>query len=337
MACLYIDRKGVTLTIANKALVVNDQYGKVTSVPLGLLDRICIKGDIMLSASVLGGLGEQDIAVLVLRGLTYKPTMLLPSIRQDAKRRVLQATLGSHKSFCLSFSKGIIQKKLEMQYATILSYKDDLATIDYGLGMTIEEHQKILIQIADSASSAVLLGIEGNAARQYFKLIAQILPASLNFNGRNRRPPKDPFNVVLSLGYTLLHHEWVRHIYLMGLDPFIGFYHTVFFGRESLASDLLEPIRPIYDAWAIGLFKSGILRVEDFTMNGVACKMGKAGRLRFYEAYEEWLAEQQCSFYKIKQWLFSAIREEAAINTKQSIFEESDNVFSQDSLKMIKV
>lgn len=93
-------------------------------------------------------------------------------------------------------------------------------------------------------------------------------------------------NVVLSLGYTMLHFELVRQIYLAGLDPFVGFYHGVAHGRESLASDLLEPMRPIYDEWALALLADGVLRPEDFSMRGEGCQMGKAGRLRFYGAFE---------------------------------------------------
>lgn len=335
MTCLYIDRKGVTLTTANKSLVVNDTHGKVTSVPLGLLERICIKGDLMLSASVLGNLGEHDISVLVLRGLQHKPTMLLPSIRQDAKRRIIQTTLANNQSFCVQFAKLMVQKKLESQYSLILNHRDSLRLIDSRMAEVTQNYQMLFQQIVNAPNSAFLLGIEGNAANQYFQMIARILPDSLKFTGRNRRPPKDPFNVVLSLGYTLLHSEWIRHIYLMGLDPFIGFYHTVHFGRESLASDLLEPMRAIYDDWAIELFKSGTLRVEDFTMEGEACKMGKAGRLRFYEAYEKWLADRQSYFHQIKQSLFTTIN--GNTDVWQPIFNREENIFANDSLIITKV
>lgn len=141
-------------------------------------------------------------------------------------------------------------------------------------------------QVEDVPDGAVLRGLEGVAAAHYFAALAKVLPDSLGFRGRNRRPPRDAFNVVLSLGYTLLHFELVRQIYLTGLDPFVGFYHEPAHGRESLASDLLEPLRPLYDEWAVDLFAEGVMRPEDFSMRGEACMMGKAGRLRFYAAFE---------------------------------------------------
>lgn len=330
MGCLYIDRKNVTLKIASKALVIHDDVHKITSVPLGLIDRICIKGDIMLSASVLGHCGENDIAVLVLRGLQHKPTMLLPSIRQDARRRLIQNTLANDPKFCLDFAKVLMQKKLEGQYQLVMNQWHEMPLSQNAQALYTEQYNALIKQVERASNAAFLLGIEGSAAVAYFKMLAYLLPSSLQFSGRNRRPPKDPFNVVLSLGYTLLHYEWVRQIYLMGLDPYIGFYHTVHFGRESLASDLLEPMRPIYDQWALTLFQNDILRVEDFTQADGACQMGKAGRLRFYEAFEQWLKGQNAYFEEIKRALFATIN--GTPDLWMPIFNSEDEIFAESSL-----
>lgn len=121
----------------------------------------------------------------------------------------------------------------------------------------------VAAQIGRAADLAALRGLEG-AAAAHFGGWGKILPDSWGFSGRNRRPPRDAVNVVLSLGYTMLHFELVRQIYLAGLDPFVGFYHGVAHGRESLASDLLEPMRPIYDEWALALLADGVLRPDFF-------------------------------------------------------------------------
>jgi len=110
---------------------------------------------------------------------------------------------------------------------------------------------------------------------------------SLKFTGRNRRPPRDPLNAVLSLGYTLLRADIVLALYGAGLDPYIGFFHGLSFGRESLAVDLIEPLRPSLDRFAVELFSSGQLRPENFAISQQGCMLGKAGRTRFYPLYEE--------------------------------------------------
>jgi hypothetical protein len=127
-------------------------------------------------------------------------------------------------------------------------------------------------------STASLRGLEEAGAAAYFEGFADLLPDRLKFSGRNRRPPRDPVNAMLSLGYTLLHAEAVLALYGAGLDPFIGFYHGLDFGRESLACDLVEPLRVEVDQHALMLFRSEKLRPEDFSTTESGCLLGKAGR-----------------------------------------------------------
>jgi CRISPR-associated protein Cas1 len=96
---------------------------------------------------------------------------------------------------------------------------------------------------------------------------------------------------VLSLGYTLLHSEAVLALYGAGLDPFIGFYHQLDFGRESLACDLVEPIRVEVDSFALQLFRKETLRPELFSTSESGCFMSKSGRAVFYGEWES-LAER---------------------------------------------
>jgi CRISPR-associated protein Cas1 len=133
-------------------------------------------------------------------------------------------------------------------------------------------------------------GLEGAAARAYFQGLAALFPPGLGFAGRNRRPPRDPVNACLSLAYTLLHFDAVRAAHIAGLDPLLGFYHRPAFGRESLASDLIEPLRPQADAWVWQLFRQRKLRAEHFGHDGNACLLGKAGREVFYQDYETFAA-----------------------------------------------
>lgn len=93
-------------------------------------------------------------------------------------------------------------------------------------------------------------------------------------------------NACLSLGYTLIHFEAVRACHGAGLDPAIGLFHRPAFGRESLACDLIEPLRPRVDARVWELFRSRTLRAEDFSMDKGACVLHKSGRARFYAYWE---------------------------------------------------
>lgn len=339
MSCLYIDRRGLTLKIEGNVLVVMGQSTatkaverRLTTIPLSLVSRICIKGSTQLSASLLAKLGSLDISVLILQGLKQKPVMMLPSFRQDALRRQVQLCLSQDQEFCLDFAKELVFRKVDaqiqhLQQCVSASGRNQFLFKDLELkrGRLRKDLEKI-------GSIESLLGFEGAVANYYFRELMMFIPSSLVFKGRNKRPPKDPFNVVLSLGYTLLHYEWVRQIYMMGLDPYIGFYHRVSFGRESLASDLMEILRPLYDEWAIGCFKKGILRLEDFVIKEDRCEIRKAGRLRFYEAYEEFIRLNAAVMKAEKQWLFGSIQ--ASIPKVKSGIEIDNyqNIFDMSSL-----
>ena len=96
----------------------------------------------------------------------------------------------------------------------------------------------------------------------------------------------DPVNVCLSLGYTLLHAQAVQACTAAGLDPLLGFYHRPAIGRESLASDLMDPLRPAVDLWVWEQLRSRTLRDEHFSSDQGACLLGKAGRSIFYTQWE---------------------------------------------------
>lgn len=286
MATLFIDRKGLSLRVDGAALAFYDGEKRAGTVQLKVLERVCIRGDLQLSASVLGKLGEQGVGVLVLSGRKRAPVLLMPSLRVDARRRVVQLRLSADEDFCLQAARGWVAAKISAQAALLARLAARDAVRQARLAAEEQVLANVAAQIGRAADLAALRGLEGAAAAHYFGGWGKILPDSWGFSGRNRRPPRDAVNVVLSLGYTMLHFELVRQIYLAGLDPFVGFYHGVAHGRESLASDLLEPMRPIYDEWALALLADGVLRPEDFSMRGEGCQMGKAGRLRFYGAFE---------------------------------------------------
>jgi len=294
MSTLYIDRKNTRLAVSGNTLVFYENGERASTLPLNLIERICIKGDLTLSAADLGKLGAHGIGVLILSGREQQPTIFLPCARKDALRRLAQAHYSQDNTFCTRQAQTWITEKIQREQDLLR----ELQTRPHHGGHQIQEN---LEQLENSRlrlqkpinDLATLRGIEGSAAATTFAAIACVLPESLNFNKRNRNPPRDPFNVGLSLGYTLLHYAMVRHIHLTGLDPYIGYYHSIEHGRESLACDLIEAMRPLITAWTIEAFRNRTLRPEDFTMQGDACHMGKAARARYYPAIDAALKEWQ--------------------------------------------
>jgi CRISPR-associated protein Cas1 len=188
--------------------------------------------------------------------------------------------------FCLVAAQDWISRKLQRQIDWLLILRENNLMARYELTGACRLLEQQLERVRAAATLPSLRGLEGAAAAIYFDGLKAVVPESLRFKGRNRRPPRDPFNATLSLGYTLAHAEIAIALFGAGLDPYVGFYHQLDFGRESLASDLLEPIRPFVDRFALRLFKEETLRADNFSSTESGCLLGKAGRARFYAAWE---------------------------------------------------
>ena len=159
----------------------------------------------------------------------------------DASRRIAQFRMSQNPEFCLKISKQLMEKKLKGQIALLETILDGNFRHRFLVGHRQRFMKESLEKMAACADLASLRGLEGVAAREYFQALTEVLPKSLGFHGRNRRPPKDPFNAVLSLGYTLLQAEASIALYGAGLDPYVGFYHALEYGRESVPKWIDSP------------------------------------------------------------------------------------------------
>lgn len=290
MSSLYIDRKGTELKLSGEALVCYENNERIGTIPLAPIERIYLKGDVTLQASLLAKLGERNIGVICLSGRKNIPSLFLAQAHNDAERRLAQYGLANNEDFCLAFAKKLVMLKLLTQKNWLWQASNARMDKKILLVPKAEELEMLIRKIDEQTNLAALRGIEGRAASAYFSALSIYLPPSLKFDGRNRRPPRDPFNAVLSLTYTLLHSEAVLAAHGAGFDPFIGFYHALDYGRESLACDLIEPLRPLVDNWLLGCFRKEILRVEHFSTTQDGCFLGKAGRVHFYQEYEKQVA-----------------------------------------------
>ncbi|MDR1828343.1 MAG: CRISPR-associated endonuclease Cas1 [Methylobacteriaceae bacterium] len=287
MTSLYVDRRGVELRMDGGAIAFYENDERIGTVPVAPLERIFLRGDVLLHSGLLGRLGENGVGVVVLSGRKGIPTMLLAKPHNDAARRVAQYRLSQDGTFCLAIARSLVAGKMDGAERHLRDLSERKHAAKMTLQRNCETLKGLMSHIERQESLEALRGLEGRAAAVYFEGLAAFLPPHLGFVKRNRRPPRDPFNAVLSLGYTLLHADVVLAVYGAGLDPYIGFLHGLHFGRESLASDLIEPLRPYFDRFAVKLFTDGHLRAENFTVTSDGCFLGKAGRARFYQLYED--------------------------------------------------
>jgi CRISPR-associated protein Cas1 len=132
-----------------------------------------------------------------------------------------------------------------------------------------------------------LQGQEGAATAAYFGCFRTLLKQPELFNGRTRRPPRDPVNVLLSYGYTILLNQVSSAICTVGLDPYVGYLHSTQYGKPALALDLMEEFRPlIVDSVVLSIFNNGVLGEGDFAQEFGGWRLSDAGRRAFLTRLE---------------------------------------------------
>jgi CRISPR-associated protein Cas1 len=205
----------------------------------------------------------------------------LPASGVDARRG--QYRLFEMPGVRLQLAREVIRAKIHNQRVMLMRNGD-----------VPDRVTSLMASFRDSTESArdltALLGVEGSAAALYFEQFESMLKQrddwKFDWRGRNRRPPRDPVNALLSLGYSMLAKELTGVCYSVGLDPFLGFMHQPRYGRPALALDLMEEFRPlIADSVAISLINRGELGPEDFIKSANGMFLTDKGRRPFWEGW----------------------------------------------------
>lgn len=270
----YIGLRGGEITVKLDGEIISKH-------PIHQLHAVYLYGAIQTSAQCLQALMENSIPVSWFSpaGRFLGMAGGLPSSGIDA--RMGQYRLWSMPAKRLSIAAEIIRSKIHNQRVILM--RNGKAN-----GDTLAKLADCRDACMRQTSLASLRGIEGEAAALYFSAFGTMLKPDIpfDFNGRNRRPPKDAVNALLSLGYSVLSKELTGIAYSVGLDPFLGFFHSPRYGRPALALDMMEEFRPlITDSVVITLLNRGEITPGDFddTTRGVLLK--DSGRRQFWRAW----------------------------------------------------
>ena len=315
MSTLYIDRQGSQLTVQTGVLHITTPSGEADRrLPLKYLDRVVLRTDTQLSSKVLCALADSGVNLIALGGRGgQKIAQITGTPHNDARRRWQQVLTLSQPQACAQLAHGIIHSKVKRQRATLAHIAQQRPDIRKPLFDGQQRLAGILVTLqsadTDSHSLDQLRGLEGAAAAMYFEAYFSAFAPALGATGRNRRPPRDPVNAVLSLSYTMLYAQATAACWAAGLDPALGALHTLSHGRAALACDLMEPYRPLIDLWVWHQFRQGNLRAEHFGHDGAgACLLSKAGRGHFYPAWEQQANHHQRSLLRYARAMDKALQ-----------------------------
>lgn len=275
---VVLDKKGAALSMDGKSLRIDSPGQPLQRIPLGMVSQVIVYGNPGVGCDVWRKLSEYGIPSLLLpaRG-KGEGTWVGPGLSTAVMVRITQFRAWSDAGIKKEAAAWLLKEKFKALQILSRAIEGEPPFI-----------KKALERLDLAVSTDEIRGIEGNAAREWFGLMRRVIPGAWGFKGRNRRPPKDPVNALLSLGYTLLGSEVQKSVTARGLDPGIGFLHSPYPGRDSLSLDVMEPLRPGVDAFVLSL-TSEDLEPDDFSTGlQEGCRLSKAARGIFYGAWEEW-------------------------------------------------
>ncbi|NMD37132.1 MAG: CRISPR-associated endonuclease Cas1 [Christensenellaceae bacterium] len=265
MSQIYITDSKAKLNIESGQLKINYADGMVHTIPFESIDGITVFGNAQLSTQCLGACLKAGIQVQYFSSSGNYFGKLSSTIHVNTSRQKAQVFAACDEQFALNLAKIILSAKINNQIVLLRRYERNHNILDNEIE-TIKQLNKKIKQV-NTLNEAI--GYEGSAAKEYFKGISKLVPKKgFNFNGRNRRPPRDPVNSMLSLGYSILINEMYAAIEGRGLSPYFGFIHQDKEKHPTLASDLIEEWRAvIVDSTVLSLISKNEISPDDFYKN----------------------------------------------------------------------
>ena len=290
-AILYVQEPGSSVGKRGEHLVVKKDGKEMTRVPMHAVRQVVVFGNVQVSTQALQTLLENEIGVSVLTGYGKFIGIFQPPPAKNVGLREAQYNCFGDPAECLMLAKSVVRAKLANQRTLLmrsLRSEDDRGS-DEPAAMGLAD---LVRKVEDAGSPETLLGLEGQGAAVYFgefnRFLKPVPGRGFDFTCRNRRPPRDPVNALLSFAYALLTKDCFSAICTVGFDPYKGFFHVNRHGKPSLALDLLEEFRPVIaDSVVLTLLNNEMLGRGDFMAWKDGCQLTDSGRKAFFTAYEQ--------------------------------------------------
>ena len=283
-AVLYITKQGAMLHKVYGRLVVKEGDTILQEIPAIKVQQVVIYGNAQITTQAKAFLLDKGIDVAYLSSRGKYRGRLQPEYSKDVTVRQKQFAKAADKKSSLSFAKKFITGKIQNSITFCLRQRHSQTDV---VKNTIEQLERSLHQAALAESLESLLGIEGTAAAAYYKSFRIFLSTDMGFSVRAHRPPTDPVNALLSLGYTMLYNNTYAAINIVGLDPYCGFFHQPRHGHATLASDMIEEFRCIIvDSLVLSVINRRVLKGGDFRKGKEGIRLTRDALKRFLADYD---------------------------------------------------
>ncbi|HEX3151342.1 MAG TPA: CRISPR-associated endonuclease Cas1 [Gemmataceae bacterium] len=291
-AVVYLQEPGSFVGKRSEHLVVKKDGVELNRIPMAAIRQVVAFGNVQVSTQAIETLTVNEIPIIYMSGYGRFIAAVQPAPTKNVGLRVAQFQKFADPVEALALAKAVVRAKLVNQRTLLMrSLRDDDARgSDEPAARDMAELIRRLDRVTEIES---VLGLEGQGAALYFAEFARFLksgptPTGFDFKNRNRRPPTDPVNALLSFAYALLTKDCFSALCAVGFDPYFGFFHQIRHGKPSLALDIMEEFRAVIaDSVVLTLINNRLVTTDDFLTWRGACQLTESGRKLFFQTYEQ--------------------------------------------------
>ncbi len=289
MPFVYLTEQGAEIARHGQSLEVRAEGRKLADMEIHHVQGLCVFGRARLTLPAMELLLSRRVGTAFLTMDGRLKGFLMPPRPHNVRARLRQYEESRDPQARLRWARLLVEAKL--RNAAEVLRRHGYNHPESGLAGQAGEVLAAADRVREAADLASLRGIEGYGTRAYFGGLGRMCLGDLAFEGRSTRPPRDPFNAILSFGYVLLGNELQALLEAAGLEPYVGFYHENADGRPSLALDVLEQFRhPVVDRFCLTLNNRRMLTAADFAAGPDGGYRLKPGALKLFLAeYDKWM------------------------------------------------
>ncbi len=281
---VYVQEHGAYVSKSGQSIHIKTKEKILKKIRLIDVSELILFGNIQVSTQAIRELSGRNIPICYMTYGGWFSAITTGLSHKNIQLRISQHRIASEKNASMAIARQIVHGKIKN--CTTMLRRNSQSTPD--------EKIKQLEEMAERATTTkqydTLLGIEGIAARTYFSEFSNMIKSEsidFDFTGRNRRPPKDPVNAILSFLYSMLARQATTILHTVGLDEHLGFLHMPKYGKPALALDLIEEFRPIIaDSVCITMINNGEIKGSDFTCTPFGTNLSDSARRTVITAYE---------------------------------------------------
>lgn len=289
MGTIYITQEDAFIGKIDERIHIKVEQKKLLDVPMIKVDGLVVVGRATVSPAVVAELLDRHIPLSFLTVTGRYLGRLEPEMSKNIFLRQAQWKAAGDTPQATHIVQGFVRGKLKNYRHGLMEVQRKHEGVDFTDKITHLKH--LIHQINTTTEINSIRGLEGAGTATYFSCFEDLIRVpGFSFPNRNRRPPTDPVNSLLSLGYSLLRHDVQSAVNIVGFDPYLGYLHTQRYGRPSLALDLMEEFRPlVVDAVVLSTINLGKLSPSDFEQEPIsrAVSLTKEGLHTFLRLYEQ--------------------------------------------------